>query len=497
MQVLLFTDVADTVGYGKYAGTYKVATEIRKAGYTCQVIDLFSKYSYDELEKIINKFVTSYTILIGFSCTLMEKRVGVYGAPNSKVYNFGRPDSEVQNLLAYAKGKNNKLKIVIGGARINFNTSFPFVDYSITNKADIAIIRLIEHLLYGTNLPVVKTNPIIVIDGNSEEYFYNQEDFATSKIIYEQNDIILPNEVLPIEIARGCIFSCAFCHFDLIGKKIGEWQKTKQSLYDEIMRNYEIFGTTEYMISDELLNESLPKMELIYEVFQSLPFQIGYTSYARLDLIHAYPQMREIILDSGALSITFGIETMSEIAGKKISKGLGPERIKKTLNYVNETWRGKIITSSNFIVGLPGETEQSLRDTVDWLVGPENPLDIFGFTTLFVRPSSDGRAESKIDKDPTKFKMKIVNDYVWEGEHMDFNRAVHLTQEFSNDPRVTQKVKFGAATWMGRVVNCGLSIAEIYKLIHNTNISRNMLTKIINYKAKQVEKKYLTKLLEV
>ena len=40
MQVILFTDVADTLGYGNYAGTYIVATEIRNAGYTCQVVDL-------------------------------------------------------------------------------------------------------------------------------------------------------------------------------------------------------------------------------------------------------------------------------------------------------------------------------------------------------------------------------------------------------------------------------------------------------------------------
>ena len=62
MQVILFTDVADTPGYGKYAGTYKLATEIRNAGYTCQVVDLFSYYTYAQLEKIIDKFVTSKTI---------------------------------------------------------------------------------------------------------------------------------------------------------------------------------------------------------------------------------------------------------------------------------------------------------------------------------------------------------------------------------------------------------------------------------------------------
>ena len=93
MQVILFTDVADTIGYGKYAGTYKIATEVRRCGYTCQVIDLFSFYSLEQLSKIIKKFVTNKTLLVGFSCTLMEKRVG------NRVQNFGRPDQEFIDIV--------------------------------------------------------------------------------------------------------------------------------------------------------------------------------------------------------------------------------------------------------------------------------------------------------------------------------------------------------------------------------------------------------------
>ena len=52
MQVILFTDVADTIGYGKYAGTYKVATELRAAGYSCRVINL--GYTVEDIFKMLN-----------------------------------------------------------------------------------------------------------------------------------------------------------------------------------------------------------------------------------------------------------------------------------------------------------------------------------------------------------------------------------------------------------------------------------------------------------
>ncbi len=497
MQVILFTDVADTTGYGKYAGTYKVATEIRNAGYTCQVIDLFSYYSYDQLEKIIDKFVTSDTILIGFSCTLMEKRVGLYGSKSSKVYNFGRPDEEVSSILQYAKRKNPKIKAVVGGARINLNVYWPDIEYVVINKGDVAIIKLIEHLLYGTNLPAVKTSPCIVIDGSSDDYFYTQEQFAKSSIIYQPEDIIMEKECIPIEIARGCVFKCAYCHFDLIGKKIGDWQKDAEVLRNEMIRNYELYGTTHYMFSDELVNESMPKMQMVYDVIMSLPFKITYTSYARLDLIWRFPEMRDMLLESGAVSIAFGIETMNETTGKTIGKGLGADRIKETLAHCAETWQGKVVTSSQFIVGLPGEDEESVRNTLEYLVSDECKLDIFGFLPLFIRPAEDGRSNSLIDKDPKKYGYVLLKDEPWKGSTMDFNEACNLVSELYKDPRLQRKVKFSAATWMGRILNIGYTIEDVFKIIKDDNIDRTQLNSDLSTKSNLLKSKYYNELMKI
>ena len=497
MQVILFTDVADTTGYGKYAGTYKIATEVRNAGYSCQVIDLFSYYSYQQIEKIIDKFVTSETILLGFSCTLMEKRIGGYGDKSTKVYNFGRPDEEVSSLIQYAKRKNSKIKAVVGGARINLNVYWPDIEYVVVNKGDIAIIKIIEHLLYGSNLPAVKTSPCVVIDGSSEDYFYTQDQFAKSSIIYQPQDIIMPGECIPIEVARGCVFKCAYCHFDLIGKKIGDWQKDAEVLRNEMIRNYELYGTTHYMFSDELINESMPKMKMVYDVIMSLPFKITYTSYARLDLIWRFPEMRDMLLESGAVSIAFGIETMNESAGKKIGKGLGGNRVKEALAHCAETWQGKVVTSSQFIVGLPGEDEASVRNTLDYLVSDECKLDIFGFLPLFIRGAEDGRTTSLIDKDPKKYGYTIVPDQPWQGTQMNFTEACKLVSELYRDPRLQQKIKFSAATWMGRILNIGYTIEDVFNIIKDDNIDRQKLNNDLFFKSNVMKAQYYKKLMDI
>ena len=60
MQIVIFTEVSYP-GFGRYAGTYRVATELRDSGYTVQVIEFFTRMDKDELLKVIDKFVTKET----------------------------------------------------------------------------------------------------------------------------------------------------------------------------------------------------------------------------------------------------------------------------------------------------------------------------------------------------------------------------------------------------------------------------------------------------
>jgi hypothetical protein len=166
MDVLLFTDIASTPGYGKYAGTYKVATEIRANGYSCQVVDNFSFYTYEQLTNIVEKFCSNDTLMVGFSCTLSEKRL------DGKVYNFGRPDEDFINLVKHIKSLNPNIKICLGGGRININSHWPGVDFTVINKGDVAVIKLLDHIKHGTDIKTCKTGLWQVIDGN--DYFYTQ-----------------------------------------------------------------------------------------------------------------------------------------------------------------------------------------------------------------------------------------------------------------------------------------------------------------------------------
>lgn len=493
MDIVLLTDVASTIGYGKYGGTYKLATELRNSDYSCQVIDMNSYWTIDRYKQIIDKFITDKTILVGVSTTLGEVRVG------SKELIWGRSEEEFITILSYIRSKNTNIKICAGGTKINNRSDFPYIDYVILGKADRAIVALANHLKKNTKLKFVENSHTKVI--KSDDYFYSQEDFSTSQIVFAPNDIIFKTESLPMEIARGCIFKCGFCRFDLIGKRIGDWTKDANAISEEITRNYELFGVTNYMFTDELINESVEKLERLSNALSKLSFKIQYSSYARVDLIHRYPEMREMLLETGAASLTFGIETLNWQAGKAIGKGLHPDKTKETLDYCKKLWYRKVLMSSGFIVGLPGENETSIYETFEYLLSDDNPLDVFMFAPLYMQhtDSVGGLGRSKFELDPKKYGYTIEkNSELWSSDNISFLKAVSIVKNIYQDPRMKSKNRFQSASYLGRIMSLGFTIQDIFAIIYDMNDQQaNIAKQEIKQKMHDMKESYFERLLNL
>ena len=71
--VVIFTDVT-TEGFGRYAGPYKIASELRQHGFVVQVIEYFTAWTTRDLKIIIKKFVTQNTLWVGVSTTFLAPR---------------------------------------------------------------------------------------------------------------------------------------------------------------------------------------------------------------------------------------------------------------------------------------------------------------------------------------------------------------------------------------------------------------------------------------
>ena len=73
MDIVILSDVF-AEGWIRGAGAYKLATELRSAGYTVQVIDFASRLTQKETVKLFDKFLTKETKFVGVSNTFMNSK---------------------------------------------------------------------------------------------------------------------------------------------------------------------------------------------------------------------------------------------------------------------------------------------------------------------------------------------------------------------------------------------------------------------------------------
>lgn len=473
MQTIIFSDVLYP-GYGKNAGAYRIATELRNAGYSCQVIDFFCHYTPDELEKIIDKFVTQDTLWVGFSTTFMlptsieeatsegqfwDKMGGAKITDVNSAYPF--PSDIMQGIFARIRSKNPKVKIVVGGARSDMAQNYDGMlrrvkaDYYLHGYADLSIVDLTRWIDNPSGPePRFSNQRRNSIDSTRD---YDFENYNSSSIRYLKSDIITKDEFLPIEIARGCIFKCKFCHFALLGKKRGDYTRSKQALIEEFTYNYETFGTTNYMFMDETTNDSMEKVEFLHDVVSSLPFKIRWGGYARLELYANNPEMASIMKETGVAHNFFGIETFNKKSGEVIGKGMHPDRVKQALVDLKNVWHDDVRITAGLIVGLPHETRQTLADLERYLLDKDCALDAWVIHPLILfygLPSMFGQ-------DPEKYGYrfhKAESRMQWYNDEMSFSQAMEIANSIRNN--TMKKARINSWSHM-RLQNLGYSKQQI------------------------------------
>jgi hypothetical protein len=313
-----------------------------------------------------------------------------------------------QEFKQLIKTANPNCKTVLGGPNAADQSHAKDFDFVLAGYAEKSIVNLAQHLL-DSSVPLIKSyksvyGPVIVNDNKAEGF-----DFENSDTIYQDEDIILPGESLMLEIARGCIFSCAFCAFPLNGKKKLDYIRSKERIRDELIRNYEKFQVTRYLFSDDTFNDSPEKCQMMYEISQSLPFKLEWWAYLRLDLLRAHPQTIEWLVKSGLRAAFFGIETLNPRTAAAIGKGGNREQLVSVLKQIKEKYGDYVSLHGSFIFGLPHEDLDSIRKTGDFLLSNENPLDTWGVQPLNIRPSNKSYTNdflSDIDKNFSKYGYK-------------------------------------------------------------------------------------------
>jgi len=517
--VILFTDTAEFATKTRGYGTHRLASHIRSNGYSCIVIDFFSSIDYNLYKQILDLTVGPNTLVVGYSTTWLPYKIPGLPLQTTDPGRSYRRESDPEQFdklensnlkgtlatafaggtsdewLQYPKTINPKLKTVLGGTAIYMYMDIKTVDYYIIGLGETMIIDLLNSLSNRGKKRIFNT--ILDYDSKAQAPVW---DFRESKTQYTDYDFITSQETLSLEIGRGCRFKCTYCSYPLIGQKnVNDFLKYENIIREELLENYNKWGITRYYFMDDTFNDETEKLEMMLRVTRSLPFKISFWCYLRLDLLAIHPEQIPMLKELGLAQCYFGIETFHPEASKAIGKGMNPEKRKKALRMCKDIWGDSVNIQSGFMVGLPFEGSDSIRETALYLADPNCPIDIPWIFPLTVvggdHHISKYMYKSEFDKNYAKYGYYYPNkERFWEWYKKDntdidnFETADTVARENDNlvkSRRKLYKGDFYKASLLhpilsNRELTLKMTDAEYENLIKSINFSELFYQTVMN-----------------
>jgi len=307
---------------------------------------------------------------------------------------------------------------VMGGPHVSFCAretlnAYPQLDVIVLGEGERTIVELVRTANNGRAWAGVKG---IAYRKGTETCFTEKRD-----PIENLDDLPVPDRRLlplgryralgmPISVttSRGCPHKCIFC----VGRKmVGARVRYRSAV--KIVDELEYLNALNFHqinIADDLFTANKNHCTAVCDEIIKRGLQLKWTSFARVDTVSdaVLVKMRA----AGCSAVSFGIESANPQILKTIKKGIA---LKQVEDAVDMCRRAAIIPFASFILGLPGETPQTIKETMEFGNRLKKLGLSFGFHLLAPFPGTEIRENNE------RYGIKILtND--WSQYHA--NRAI-------------------------------------------------------------------------
>jgi len=159
--------------------------------------------------------------------------------------------------------------------------------------------------------------------------------------------------------SRGCPFKCTFC----VGRKM-VGAKVRYRDAGKVVDEFEALSALDFPqinIADDLFTASPDHCIQVCDEIIRRGVRVKWTSFARVDTVTrpALARMRE----AGCHTVSFGVESANAEILKAVRKGITVDQVLDAVTLCNDVG---MTPHASFILGLPGETPATLRESIEF-----------------------------------------------------------------------------------------------------------------------------------
>ncbi len=166
---------------------------------------------------------------------------------------------------------------------------------------------------------------------------------------------------MPINSSRGCPFNCAFCANErLTGRRVRF--RAVDAVVDEMERAVREYGVDRFFFQDEVFTIDADRVERFCDELDKRGLDVKWNCQTRADCIKEETVAR--LKRSGCTRIGFGLESADPEILRIMRKQLDLDKVRET---VRACKKHGVFVSLSLLVGVPGETPESIRRSLEFL----------------------------------------------------------------------------------------------------------------------------------
>ncbi|MDH3886164.1 MAG: B12-binding domain-containing radical SAM protein [Desulfobacterales bacterium] len=378
-------------------GLAYLAAALEQAGGQVKILDyVVCPYRREALESVLKEFKPHVTGATAVSMTF----------------------DHAKQVLKNVKTIDSHVLTVMGGPHVTFCAretleTFPELDVVVLGEGEETFVDLTKALERAQHLDTV--------NGITYRIGSQIKTTAKRKLIQNLDSLPLPaRHLLPLgryralglpismTTSRGCPYKCIFC----VGRKM-VGAKVRYHSIDRVVAELEDLASLKFQqinIADDLFTANQKHCFAVCEEMRKRKIDINWTSFARVDTVSE--TLLSKMKAAGCTAVSFGIESANPDILKTIKKGI---TVQQVIDAVRMCRRVGIRPYASFILGLPGETPETIKETTDFAASLQQEGLAYGFHILAPFPGTEVREQSD------RLGIRILTD---DWSRYDANRAV-------------------------------------------------------------------------
>jgi radical SAM superfamily enzyme YgiQ (UPF0313 family) len=350
--------------------------------YTVEVVDaIATRMSWPEFERLLEEKRPKYYLTQVTAPTLRNDMYGVFLAKTlgARTMAFG---THVTPLTLETMRPFPALDFVLRGEpemtlRELLNT------FENKTPSDPRVAKMLAETSLGDAIEQASDNPLSRIAGlawrDNDEIVINPD----RPFIPDLDDLPIPlHQLLPLEkqrmpmikgpftfivTSRGCPAGCTYC-IKHVSYQYGVRLRSPENILAELQRLAELGIHNVHMYAD-LFTVNREQVVGLCGLIISSGLKVRWTCNSRVDYVDE--EMLRLMGQAGCWLISWGIESANEAILKHARKGYRLEQAVRALRWAKSAG---IRNWGYFIIGLPGETEETIQETIEY--SKRLPLDI-------------------------------------------------------------------------------------------------------------------------